>query len=298
MMIVVLLSLFVATASSQPAQTDTPVRYGFVKGRVYVYRTVWRQLDKTEAPDHYGDNFLHTRCGSVFVQDVDSVGNLDLVVSTNDERYEPIGDLDARSIDGQSMGQRPMSEPKYRVRISATGEFLQGTILEATAERREFQEVLKKNPSAGWQTADSVLVKFDIRDLLPVLPSPKRISTGVGDAPSPTQRWNWSGDFGCKLSSTLRDSTFRDTATGRQIQFLVLETLQPDVNLITQGPFLNRFERYAMSSVFRKEDGVVTGWKRFVEAKHAEVEHPRKFFSRAQFEEIVTLEEDRPCGQE
>jgi hypothetical protein len=285
-----LLSLLVPSAFSQPAQTDTPVRYGFVKGREYVYRTVWRQLDKTEAPDHYGDNFLHTRCVSVCVQDVDSAGNLDLVVSTTDERYEPIGDLDAASIDGQSMGQRPMSEPKYWARISATGEFLQGAILEMTAERRNAQEALKRNPGPGRLTADSTLVKSEIRSLLPVLPSPKRISTGVGDTPSPSKRWNWSGDFGCKLTSTIRDSI----ANARRV-YSVLETMQPSENFITQGSFRTQFERYSMRGVFRNSDGVVTEWKRLVQTRFIQSDVPKRNQSRYLFEEIVTLEEEKPC---
>ena len=292
---VLLSTLFIASAMAQHADPQTPVRYGFVKGREYVYKIVSRQLDKTEKPDYYGDNFLYTRCVGVCVQDVDSAGNVCMIISTLAESYEHIGDLDARSIDGQSNGQRPMSEPKYAVRITCTGEFLSGVILEELPEHRMFREKLDKSPEAGLRTQDSALVKSDVRGIFPVLPGPKRLNTGPGDGPAPMTRWNWTGDYGCKLSSTLRDSTSYNSITGKPQRYSILETMQPSENTNAQGKFKTQFERYSMRGVFRVSDGVVTEWKRVIQGRLSYGDTPKRNQNRYLSEEIVTLEEEKPC---
>ncbi|MBL0175562.1 MAG: hypothetical protein IPP94_09915 [Ignavibacteria bacterium] len=292
---VLLSTLFVTSAMAQHADPQAPVRYGFVKGREYVYKIVSRHLDKTEKPDYYGDNFLHTLCVGVCVQDVDSAGNVLMIVSTLDERYEPIGDLDAASIDGQSMGRRPMSEPKFGVSISCTGEFLSGALLEELAETRKFREKLEKNPEAGSMSPDSVLLKWYTWAIFPVLPGPKRLNTGPGDGPAPMTRWNWTGDYGCKLSSTLRDSTSYDAITGKPQRYSILETMQPSENTRVQGKFKTQFERYSMRGVFRASDGVVTEWKSVIQTRLGYGDTPKRDQNRYLSENIVTLEEEKPC---
>jgi hypothetical protein len=294
---ILLSTLITASAMAQHADPQVPVKYGFVKGREYVYKTVWRQLDKTEKSDYYGDSYLHTRCVGVCVRDVDSAGNVDLIIRTLDERYEPIGDLDARSIDGQSMGQSPMSEPKYGARISCTGEFLSGVILEELPEHREFREKLDKSPEAGLRTPDSVLVKWEMMGIFPALPGPKRLKTKQQDAPELILRWEWTGDFGCSLVSTLRDSTSHDSLSSKPQRYSILETMQPSENTVVQGSFKTQFERYSMRGVFRRSDGVVTEWKRFVQTRNIFGDTPKRNQPRYQFEEIVTLEEEKPCGR-
>jgi hypothetical protein len=288
-LIVVLLSILAANAFSQPAQTDTPVRYGFVKGREYVYNAIFRQLDETESREHAGDSYAHRWRLHVCVGDVDSSGSAELLFTVTDDRHEAIEGLDASSLSGMGMTRRPDIDPKYTARISAFGDFKSGKILEEAQFKLKARAMLEPG-DVLYMSPDSSLLKEYLRTSFPLLPNAARsFSAPLERAGTAHRSITWFDEDGRKLTSVLRDSS--SDAGGR---FNIFESTYDTEHTAALVKRADTWKSMTMRTIFRAADGVLVQWKRLTEVEMdngGSNTAPDRYWG----EEVFMLEEEKPC---
>jgi hypothetical protein len=276
-----------AACIAQDSNAIVRARYGFVKGQAYVYKSVSRNLDETRATNYVEDNYSQTKIVTICAQDVDSAGNADLLFTVNDERYEPIGSLDAASLSGQGMTRRGMADQKYRARLTPKGDYLSGEILEESAELQAIRASLK--PGDALHRPDpAVLVKFYAEENFPPLPSNDRvIPTSPENSMRASGSVTWMDRDGNTFTSAMRDSIEEERCRYRILETTLLESSAKDFG----------YEECICRTVFRKSDGVVIEWKQLSRSSNARSVSQGEPVQRFWNEHVVLLEEEKPCAR-
>lgn len=291
-----LLSFLVSSAFSQPAQTDTPVRYGFVKGRSYVY-TLIKRNSVTEKGDAevVDDDVARTQVIHVCITEVEPSGVIDLVLT---RLYDRFSGIDNPGVTGALKTPQDDVDIQLQVRISPEGKFCSGQILKLSAELEEARSKRVINRKVRPRLEDSTVVREYLEQLFPQLP-PSSIALPRNGR---TESERWKDEKQRDVISIVSDSIAGNGERFRQVQTLDAngDPLDRDT-LKTMGIctepgkcYISFDNRYVLRSVLRASDGVPVAWRRNIWWTTASL-LTKKMVCRFSSEETVTLEEEKPC---
>ena len=288
---VLLSTLFIASAMAQHADPQTPVRYGFVKGRSSVYQNIYRHFEETDNPDSEGNGFTQTQQISICVKSMDSAGTTDLVITVDRDEFGTIDGLESSPPPGIVRGHM---EPKIGTRITAYGDYIAGSILEASQLRKQLRERASNPGSNIMMRSDTSFAKIQCRAIFPLLPSSDRIVSSVErEGLFAGRSIIWLDENGNRITSDLRDSLVSGTK-----RYVILESGHPPT--ITEESSETQIvctRELRTRSIFRATDGVLVARTSLTRTRYTRSENPEKTILLTQDEEVRTLVEEKPCAQ-
>ena len=296
-----LLPAFISTITlAQETNPPAAVKYGFVKGRSYLYTSVKRNTTRAEGDAEVdGDDWARTQVFHVCISGVDTAGSVDLVLS---RIYDRLSGLDNPGVTGALKSPQDDVDVQLQVRLGPDGAFRSGRILKLSAELEEDRAEHKRNGIVRPRIEDSTLIRGYIEQLFPQLPpasSAPRASISNSNTPSECL---WRDEKQRDVISTVTDSV---AITGDRFQLVETSGANGDPldrdTLKTMGIctapgkcYISFDNRYFMRSAIRVSDGVPVEWRRNVRWTTASLVSKKVVF-RYSSEEIVTLTKEEPC---
>jgi hypothetical protein len=187
-------ALLLVAASTLHAQPVT-LRYAFVQGKTYVYRAVWDQT-QVNAKGESTDSFIHSSDLEVFVEHVDSLGEMILTCTVLDQGYirKKPGKMkiqaqltDSLRYNGRITrapfeeapsyksvkltAVRPDMVPKYRIRLSPQGKYLSGKVLQKSQMMKDHEKALKDPHVRTKPIDEDILLNLEAHQFFKPLPA-------------------------------------------------------------------------------------------------------------------------------
>lgn len=250
-------SILAAGICAAQTPTMTSVRYAFTEGKKYVYRSDARQFEDTDAEkeglgDYVSDNYSHIMRLSICAKDIDANGAAQLLFTIDSQRYEPIGDRDARSL---IEGIRGDCDPVFEARLTPAGSISSIVVLEESEETKKLKEEMNQPGRDGNRSFDSVIVALRVQYLFPSMPSFDSVRGRNGDmADAPSCRHFWATSYGLELESVIVDTVDEQ---GTPVVELRTVPANGEITFRFRKPGTVDFEAYSERTRFRKSDGVL-----------------------------------------